>query len=90
KATFSVALGEIIIDASINNDILLSKVTFNESVAVSVPFDPYVPSYTLISTTGSDIIPATFTIEPVAMASDATISYSTTDSDISFAGNVIS
>ncbi|WP_113671666.1 hypothetical protein [Vallitalea guaymasensis] len=90
KATEKVALGETIINASINNDILLSKVTFNESVAVSAPFDPYVPSYTLISTTGSDIVPATFTIEPVAMASDATVTYSTTDSNISFAGNVIS
>ncbi|QUH27987.1 hypothetical protein [Vallitalea guaymasensis] len=90
KATEKVALGETIINASINNDILLSKVTFNESVAVSAPFDPYVPSYTLISTTGSDIVPATFIIEPVAMASDATVTYSTTDSNISFAGNVIS
>ncbi|MCT4686223.1 hypothetical protein [Vallitalea sp.] len=90
KATEKIALGEDIINYSINNDILLSKVTFNENVAVSAPFDPYVSSYNLISTTGSDIVPATFTIEPVAMASDATVTYSTTDSNISFAGNVIS
>lgn len=90
KATEKVNLGATIVNTTVNQGVLLRNVAFSESVAVSTAFDAYVPNYTLVSTTGTSIVPATFTVNPDTMDSSATVTYSSTDAQVSFAGNVLS